>query len=69
MQYIVRIPSFKQAECIQFVQQNTTTSKANIPIYPRKVELLNLVITPPILGTCESISHCTPKNGKRIGGT
>ena len=32
MQCIVWIPSFKQAECIQYVHQNTTLSKANIPV-------------------------------------
>lgn len=59
MQYIVRMHSFKQAECIQFLQQHATPSKAYIPAYPRKVELLNLVITLAIMGTYKSILHWT----------
>jgi hypothetical protein len=55
MQYIVWMPSSKQAEY-------TTPYKAYIPTYPRKVELLNLGITPAMLGTCASILHCTSKN-------
>jgi hypothetical protein len=51
--------SFKQAECIQFLQQHATPSKAYIPAYPRKVELLNLVITLAIMGTYKSILHWT----------
>jgi hypothetical protein len=63
MQYIVRIPSFKHAECFQYVQQNTTPSKAYSPAYYSKVELLK-VITPATFGTCEYISHWTAKNSK-----
>lgn len=64
MQYIVRIPSFEKAEYIQFVQQYTTLPKAYIPAYSRKIQPLMLVITPAILGTCESILHWTATNSK-----
>jgi hypothetical protein len=57
MQYIVRIPSFKKGEYIQFVNQYTTPPKAYILAYPRKIQPLIWVITPAISETCESIGR------------
>ena len=67
MQYIVWIPPSKQAECIQYIHQSTTPSKANIPAYQRNVKLLYLCLVPGILGTCASMWHCTTRNSKRNG--
>jgi hypothetical protein len=64
MQYIVRIPSFKKAEYIQFVHQYTTPPKAYTPTYPCKIQPLILIITPAILEICESILHWTATKSK-----